>query len=359
VQDFDALAGDSGEGVPMEAPTYRGSSSAEERKPTLAEVARRAGVSTATASRVLNRSAPVSVSTLARVERAVRELGYVRHRAPSATARNTGAVSVVVFDDMVHYQSDAFYSRVLLGAEREVVRAGRELVVLTALRHSPRDSLLRFLCGGHVDGVVMVGMRDDDTPAQLVRAAGVPVVCLGGPHLSDDLPSVDADNKGGAKQAVTHLIKSGRRSIATIAGPRDMVAASDRLTGYRQAMEEAGMEPAGVVCRGDFTASSGEHAMLRLLDRHPDVDAVFAASDMMALGALRALHRLGVRVPDYVAVVGFDDAALARHTVPLLTTVRQPVEEMGARSVVEVLDAGAVGDRRVVMPTTLVLRDSA
>jgi DNA-binding LacI/PurR family transcriptional regulator len=358
VQNFDALAGDSGEGVPMEAPTDRGSSSVGDRRPTLAEVASWAGVSTATASRVLNRSAPVSVSTLARVERAVRELGYVRHRAPSATARNTGAVSVVVFDDMVHCQTDAFYSRVLVGAEREVVRAGRELVVLTALRHSPRDSLLRFLCGGHVDGVVMVGMRDDDTPAQLVRAAGVPVVCLGGPHLSDDLPSVDADNIGGARLAVEHLIRSGRCSIATIAGPRDMSAAVDRLTGYRQAMEEAGRQPTGVVCRGDFTASSGEHAMLRLLDRHPDVDAVFVASDMMALGALRSLHRLGVRVPDYIAVIGFDDAALARHTVPLLTTVRQPVEEMAARSVAELLDMeNAVG--KVVMPTNLVLRDSA
>jgi DNA-binding LacI/PurR family transcriptional regulator len=134
-----------------------------------------------------------------------------------------------------------------------------------------------------------------------------------------------------------------------------MVAASDRLTGYRAAIEDAGARP--TVCRGDFTAVSGEHAMLRLLDRNPGVDAVFVASDQMALGALRALHRLGVRVPDYVAVVGFDDAALARHTVPLLTTVRQPVEDMGARSVAELLENA--GDRRVIMPTTLVLRDSA
>jgi DNA-binding LacI/PurR family transcriptional regulator len=193
--------------------------------------------------RVLSRSAPVSVTALAPVEHAVRELGYVRHRAPSATARDTGAVSVVVFDDMVHYRSDAFYSRLLVGAEREVLRAGRELVVLTALRHSPRDSLLRFPCGGHVDGVVMVGMRDDDTPARLVRAAGVPVVCLGRPNGSAGLSYVDTDNQGGGRQAITHLIESGRRSIATIAGPRGMVAASDRLTGYRTAIEDAGARP--------------------------------------------------------------------------------------------------------------------
>jgi DNA-binding LacI/PurR family transcriptional regulator len=161
------------------------------QRPTLAAVARLAGVSAATASRVLNRSAKVSGSALSRVEQAVRELGYVRQRAPGG-ARGSGAVSVVVFDDMRHYQADSFYARVLLGAEREALRAGRELVVLTALRRSPRDSLLRFLCGGHVDAVVMVGLRADDTPAQLVRAAGVPVTCIGRPPDALDLPYIDA-----------------------------------------------------------------------------------------------------------------------------------------------------------------------
>jgi DNA-binding LacI/PurR family transcriptional regulator len=327
-------------------------------RPTLSEVARLAGVSTATASRVLNRSAPVNDRTRARVERAVVALGYVRQRAPAAT-RDSGAVSVVVFDDMLRYQRDSFYSRLLVGAERATHRVGLELVVLSALRHSPRDSLLRYLCGGHVDGVVMVGMRSDGAPARLVRTAGVPVICLGRSAL-DDLSYVDADNRGGARQAVTHLIASGRRAIATIAGPRDMTVADDRLTGYQQALTDAGLAPDRAVCRGDFTAASGEHAMLRLLDRYPDMDAVFAASDLMAMGALRVLHRLGVRVPDEVAVVGFDDAALARYTMPLLTTVRQPVEEMGARSVAELLaQRGGDTPRTVVLPTTLVLRDSA
>lgn len=325
-------------------------------RPTLAEVALRAGVSTATASRVLNRSARVNDRTRALVERAVAELGYVRQRAPAA-GRDSGAVSVVVFDDMLRYQRDTFYSRLLVGAERATHRVGLELVVLTGLRHSPRDSLLHYLCGGHVDGVIMVGMRSDGAPARLVRTAGVPVICLGRSGL-DDLSYVDADNRGGAWQAVTHLLASGRREIATIAGPRDMTVADDRLAGYQQALTDAGFAPA--VCRGDFTAASGEHAMLRLLDRHPGLDAVFAASDLMAMGALRVLRRLGVRVPDEVAVVGFDDAALARYTMPLLTTVRQPVEEMGARSVAELL-AQRRGDthRTVVLPTKLVLRDSA
>jgi DNA-binding LacI/PurR family transcriptional regulator len=306
---------------------------------------------------VLNRSARVSGGTLRRVEQAVRELGYVRQRAPSA-ARTSGAVSVVVFDDMLHYQSDSFYARVLVGAERAVLRTGRELVVLTALRRSPRDSMLRFLCGGHVDGVVMVGLRDDDTPVRLVKAAGVPVTCIGRPPGGEDLPYVDADNRDGALRAVTHLISTGRGRVATIAGPRDMIVAADRLAGYRQAVADGGHPVGDAVCRGDFTAASGEHAMLRLLDRFPAVDAVFAASDLMALGALRALRRRGVRVPDDIAVVGFDDAALARYTVPALTTVRQPVEEMGAVAVTGLVSPHGP-DQRVIMPTTLVLRESA
>jgi DNA-binding LacI/PurR family transcriptional regulator len=169
---------------------------------------------------------------------------------------------------------------------------------------------------------------------------------------------VDADNMGGAWQAVSHLISSGRQAIATIAGPSNMTAADDRLAGYRSALAEGGLAPDGIVCRGDFTVDSGEHAMLRLLDRHPDLDAVFAASDLMAVGALRGLRRLGVRVPDQVAVVGFDDAMLARHTTPRLTTVRQPVEEMGARSVDELLVADETC-RTIVLPTGLVLRESA
>jgi DNA-binding LacI/PurR family transcriptional regulator len=338
----------------MEARDDACAPSAAPARPTLAAVARLAGVSTATASRVLNRSAKVSGTALSRVEQAVRELGYVRQRAPGGM-HGSGAVSVVVFDDMRHYQTDAFYARVLLGAEREALRAGRELVVLTALRRSPRDSLLRFLCGGHVDGVVMVGLRADDTPAQLVRAAGVPVTCIGRPPDALDLPYVDADNEGGALRAVRHLAERGRRTIATIAGPRDMTVAADRLRGYQRAMVESGARE--LIGRGEFTATSGEHAMLRLLDRCPGVDAVFAASDLMALGALRALRGRGLRVPADVAVLGFDDAALARRTAPPLSTVRQPVEEMGALAVAGLLDEAGPA-QRVIMPTTLVLRES-
>ncbi|MEY9968435.1 DNA-binding LacI/PurR family transcriptional regulator [Streptacidiphilus sp. MAP12-16] len=326
-------------------------------RPTLAEVARRAGVSTATASRVLNRSAPVSGRALARVESAVRELGYVRHRAHNASVRGTGALAVVVFEDMIHYQSDLFYSRLLLGVERALKSAEREFVVITASRRAQRPTLVRYLCGGHVDGLLLVGPWGDEALPQLIRAAGVPVISLGRLPGAGDLPYVDADNLGGAALAVLHLLASGRRSIATIAGPPDMAVGADRLTGYRRAIRDSGASVRETVAYGDFTAASGEHALLRLLDLCPDLDAVFAASDLMAAGALRALRRLGIGVPEDVAVVGFDDDAVACRTRPRLTTVRQPVEEMGARAVAELL--GSVAEARVVMETRLVLRESA
>ena len=325
-------------------------------RPTLAEVAQRAGVSTATASRVLNRSAPVSEDALARVESAVQELGYVRQRAQSIGARATGAVAVVVFEDMIHYWSDVFYSRLLVGVERALQPGEQELVVLTASRRARRPSLLRYLCGGHVDGVLLVGPRGDDSLPQLIRAAGVPVVSLGRPMAPGDLPFVDADNLGGAAGAVGHLFRSGRRTVATIAGPPDMSVGADRLRGYFRAVRDSDGPGRETVAYGDFTVASGEHAMIRLLELRPGLDAVFAASDLMAAGALRALQRLRIRVPEEVALVGFDDDAVACRIRPLLTTVRQPVEEMGARAVAELLGRA---EGQVVMETTLVLRESA
>ena len=344
----------------MESTATAAGAAAETGRPTLAEVARRAGVSTATASRVLNRSARVSDAALARVESAVSELGYVRHRAHHAhnpAGQDAGAIAVVVFEDMIHYQSDLFYSRLLLGVERALLSAEREFVVLTASRRSRRPTLVRYLCGGHVDGILLVGPWGGDTLPRLIQAAGVPVVSVGRLPGAGDVPCVDADNHGGAVLAVRHLLHSGRRAIGTIAGPPDMAVGADRLSGYRTAIREAEPVVRETVAHGDFTAASGQHALLRLLDLRPDLDAVFAASDLMAAGALRALRRLGRSVPGDVAVVGFDDDAVALRTRPRLSTVRQPVEEMGARAVAELLGPPTAGER-VVMGTQLVLRES-
>ncbi|MFD8705535.1 LacI family DNA-binding transcriptional regulator [Kitasatospora sp. NPDC059648] len=322
--------------------------------PTLAEVARRAGVSTATASRVLNRSAPVATDVAARVERAACELAYVRLRA--ASARETGVVAVVVFADPVQYHSDAFPVRLLAGLRRSLPGAERELAVFTVPRRSRRPRLVRYLCGGHVDGVLLVGPWGDTALIRLLHTARVPVVSLGRPPEPGTVAFVDADNLAGAKDAVRRLCASGRRSVATIAGPPDTAAGADRLAGYRQATAAvAAVRPA--VAYGDFSSASGEHAMQRLLDQHPEVNAVFAASDQMAAGALRTLRRHGRRVPEDVALIGFDDAPVAARCRPALTTVRQPVEELGSRAM-ELLLANPARGESVVLPTRLVVRAS-
>ncbi|HEX4705625.1 MAG TPA: substrate-binding domain-containing protein [Pseudonocardiaceae bacterium] len=240
--------------------------------------------------------------------------------------------------------------------------AGTQLVLLMVRSAQEyQTSALRYLRGGHVDGALFVSMHGRH-PIDLDRVS-VPVVFCGCPVGTDpeNLSYVDADNRGGAERAVRYLVESGRQVIATVAGPQDMKPGVDRLDGYRAALTDAGRFDPRLVVYGDFGQASGDHAVHRLLERRPDVDAVFVASDLMAVGALRALRRSGRRVPDDVAVIGFDDSPIARQTEPPLTTVRQPIEEMGSRMVRELLTmirTGAPNGRRVVLDTELVVRDS-
>jgi DNA-binding LacI/PurR family transcriptional regulator len=333
-----------------------------EFRPKLADVAEHAGVSAATASRVLTGSARVRPETRLQVEAAIASLGYVRNRAPRASAAQpTGSVAFMVCEDNARVFSEPFFPLMLRSVSRELSARGIQLVLLTA--HAPRDYQIasRYLRGGHVDGALVVSMHGK-SPIDLGRL-GVPVVLAGravGPDTG--ISYVDADNAGGAQLAVEYLLKRGRTTVATIAGPPDMAPGADRLTGYRKAMSGAGRSDPGLVVFGDFGRAAAEHAMGRLLDRRPGIDAVFAASDLMALGALHALRRSGRRVPDDVAVIGFEDSPLARHTEPKLTTVRQPVEAMGARMAAELLaliSRGGEEPTQIVLPTELVIRDSA
>ncbi|GAA4135152.1 LacI family DNA-binding transcriptional regulator [Actinomadura keratinilytica] len=336
-------------------------SPADGRTPTLAHVAELAGVSPATASRVLSGSTRVSRAARMQVEEAVQRLGYVRRRPASREPRTSGAVAVVFCEDSARVFADPFFARVLWGVKREL--DGRApLVILMAGRPEEWRTTAEYLRGGHAAGVLLISSHRDHPAALVHAAAGAPVVLAGRPLTDVPLPYVDADNRGGARAAVRHLAASGRRAVATIAGPSDMAAGVDRLAGYRAAAEEAGLDTTGLIGRGDFGQLSGEHAMNRLLDRRPDLDAVLCASDPMAVGALRALRRAGRRVPDDVAVVGFDDAPIAQRVRPRLTTVRQPIEDLGARCVRELracMAGKGLSDRGVVLKTKLIVRDSA
>jgi DNA-binding LacI/PurR family transcriptional regulator len=332
-------------------------------RPTLDQVAERAGVGRGTVSRVINGSPQVSEHTRRAVEAAVAELGYVPNLAARAlVTRRTDAVALVISESEERVFSEPFFAGVVRGISAGVSAAGRQLVL--ALAAGEERPLERYLTPQHVDGVLLVSLHGDDPLPELLRTRGLPVVLGGRPPSGYGGAYIDVDNVGGAKAGVAHLVARGRTRIATISGPHDMGAGQDRLAGYRAALCAAGLaEAPALVVEGDFSEVSGLQAMRRLLAEQPDVDAVFAANDLMAIGALRALRDAGRRVPEDVAVVGFDDSPLSRVTDPPLSTVRQPVEDMG-REMAEMLlrlISGADGDthQSAVLPTELVVRASS
>lgn len=326
-------------------------------RPTLESVAARAGVSRATVSRVVNGLA-VTASIQDAVRRAIDELGYVpNHAARTLVTRRTDLIALVLPESTARvFSDDQFFPGVVNGISQVLESADKQLVLMLAGSPASHARIERSVAGRHVDGVLLASLHGaDPLPAALTRI-GVPVVCNERPPGPVSLPSVGVDNAGGAVTAVRHLIAAGRTRIATIAGPQDMVGGVDRLAGYRRALH--GRRP--LVEPGDFTLASGAAAMRRLLAAEPDLDAVFAASDLMAHGALTALREAGRRVPDDVAVVGFDDIALAQHTDPPLTTIRQPIVEIGSRmaSTLLRLVAGEDVEPTTTLPTELVVRRS-
>lgn len=331
-------------------------------RPTLEAVAARAGVSRGTVSRVVNNSPKVSPEARAAVLRAVEELGYVpNHAARTLVTRRTNTVALVVSESEERVFTEPYFAGMVRGISAGLAAGGSQLLLAMAQSADERERLEQYLAGGHVDGVLMISQHDRDTLPAAVEAAGVPFVLGGRPSGGVVRSYVDADNVGGARLAVAHLVAQGRRRIATITGPSDMQSGVDRLAGYRVGLTEAGLPNDDTLCReGDFSQDSGAAGMSELLARRPDIDAVFAASDPMAVGAMRVLKAQGRRVPEDVAVVGFDDSVIARHADPPLTTVYQPLEAMGKQMAVMLL-AQLRGERPhpVLFPTHLVVRASA
>lgn len=333
-------------------------------RPTLEAVARRAGVSRATVSRVVNGSTTVAVAIRDAVNQAVEELGYVPNQAArSLVTQRTESIALILPETASRvFSDDLFFPAVIRGVSLELEAADKQLVLMMAGSAASHDRVERYAMAGHVDGVMFASMHGaDPLPGSLARI-GIPVVCSGRPmaQVHSPVPYVDVDHFGGVAQAVGHFLAKGRRRIATIAGPQDMVAGVDRLNGYRAALEQAGLD--GLEAIGDFTRESGVKAMNELLAADPRLDAVFVASDMMAHGALQALKDAGRRVPGDVAVIGFDDFEISRYSDPPLTTVRQPIVDMGrtmARQMLGLVDDKLDVPQAVVLPTELVIRESA
>ncbi|MEV0202511.1 LacI family DNA-binding transcriptional regulator [Nonomuraea sp. NPDC050691] len=330
-------------------------------RPTLEAVAARAGVGRGTVSRVINGSPNVSEKAREAVRQAIEELGYVPNRAARAlVTRRTDTVALVVSESELRVFDEPYFAGTIRGIGSALSETGLQLILAMAQSDEEHERLEHYLTGQHVDGVLLLSLHGDDPLPARLEAMGVPTVLGGRPVGPAPYSYVDMDNRAGARQAVKHLLGLGRASIATIAGPQDMGVGVDRLAGYRDALLSSGMPE--LVAYGDFSEESGASAMRELLAGHPGLDAVFTASDLMAVGAMRVLKAAGRTIPGDVAVVGFEDSKAAAHTDPPLTTVHQPTEAMGrqmAQLLVARINGEEVRQPVVILDTHLVLRESA
>ncbi|WP_329117637.1 LacI family DNA-binding transcriptional regulator [Streptomyces sp. NBC_01465] len=343
------------------------------RRPTLEEVAARAGVGRGTVSRVINGSPRVSERTRSAVEEAVAELGYVPNTAARALAANrTDSIAVVVPEAESRFFSEPYFSGIVGGVGAALAETDLQLLLTFAGGAREQDKLASYLAAHRVDGVLLVSVHSDDPLADRLHQMDLPTVISGPRSAGEPLPSVDSDNYSGARAAVDHLLSRGRRSVGIIAGPLDVYGAERRLVGYRDQLAAGGFAyEKKLVAYGDFTEEGGRRCMAELLDRSPGLDAVFACSDLMASGARQVLRESGRRIPDDVALVGFDDSMIAQHMEPTLTSVRQPTWEMGRAMTGLLLDEIALAaegnrssasrdaERHLVLPTELVIRASS
>lgn len=333
-------------------------------KPTLEEVARLAGVSRATVSRVINNHPNVRTTVREKVWQAVRDSGYRPHAvARSLVTHRTGILGVVIPEAVSTLFTDPFFPLFLRGAT-EACNAHQQQLMLVLLSDptGEQEMYQRVLRNGYLEGVIVASATVGDPLIAAMLRDNIPFVSVGR-HPDKRVHAVDVDNLGGARTAVEHLLRLGHRRIATIAGPAEMISGQDRLEGYRQALESYHVPlNKRLVVHGDYTEAGGALAMQKLLPEGPT--AVFVASDTMAVGALKWLRQAGRRVPDDIALVGFDDIPVASAVEPRLTTVRQPISRLGALAV-DVLVGLLQGPpsvppspQRIVLPTELVIRDS-
>ena len=330
--------------------------------PTLEEVAAAAGVSRSTVSRVVNGSNQVSPDAAEAVQTAIDRLNYIPNRAARSLAiRRTMAIVLVVPEDTSRLFGDPHLAAKVQGIARGLEDSDYVLNLQVVEPQVPSEKSVRYLLGGNVDGALVVSHHSGDRFLERL-GAHMPTVFGGRPlrEVDENIYFVDVDNVAGAAMGTRHLIERGSRRIATIAGPPDMPAAIDRLTGWGDAMREAARET-GLVARGDFTRDSGARAMRDLLARDPGIDGLFVANDLMAVGAISVLREHGKSIPGDIAIVGFDDSPAATSGEIQLTTVHQPSREMGGEmaSTLLALLAGEPTEHVHVMPTRMVIRDSA
>ncbi|BCJ66840.1 LacI family DNA-binding transcriptional regulator [Polymorphospora rubra] len=327
----------------------------QDRRPTIEDVARVAGVSRATASRVINNGRGTSDEAQTRVHQAVDRLGYRPNPAARMLALGrTDVIDLVVLGyeaDLAQLGANPYFSRVVAGALSALAGTDTHLrvrIVAENAVHRSIDEIARAT----TQGAILVNVPPPLATRFHDRCERV--VSLGA--TADRVPAVEARNAHGAQVAVTYLHDLGRRRIAAVHGPAGNTCAASRRAGHLHAIHAAGLPD--ITGDGQFRREAGYRATARLIATRPDIDAVFAASDLMAAGAIQALTAAGRRIPDDVSVVGFDDSVIATAVNPPMTTVRLPVEQMAAAATRTLLDGGAAAHWRLVFPVDLVVRAS-
>lgn len=327
---------------------------------TLEDIARLSGVSRSTVSRVINAEVNVKEGTRQKVQEVINNYNF----QPNLAARGlvtgrTNVIGVVIPASVAVVFTDPYFPQLLQGISALCNTRDYSVMLWLAEPEFERRMISRILHNGLVDGVVVASIAMNDPIIESLIESKMPFILIGR-HPTEDVNYLDVDNVQSGRKATMHLVRLGYKRIATITGKQSQVAGYDRYQGYVKALQDSDhpVKPE-LVAEGDFTEESGYKGMQRLLKYKPD--AVFIASDMMAFGAMRALRDANLRIPEDVAVVGFDDIPASSKTIPPLTTVRQAIVQMGSLAVdalINIIETGTKTTQKVIMDTELVVRES-
>jgi LacI family transcriptional regulator len=329
---------------------------------TLEEVGKLAGVSRATVSRVINTPENVSPELRARVQRVIAETGYQPNLAArSLVSRRSNIIGLFIPSVARILFTDPYFFVLIHGVSQACNAHAYTLSLFIIHSREEEQQVYQNATGTSlIDGLIIKTEHTDDPYIARLLSQRIPFVYIGRPREPAHVNFVDADNVGGAALAVTHLLQLGRQRIATILPNQKLAVGPDRLAGYTSALEQHGHAvDERLIAYGDFSRRSGYRAMWQLLAHRPD--AVFVASDMMALGAIQAIRAAGLRIPDDIALVGFDDLPHAATADPPLTTIRQPITRTGTvatQTLFDILDRTPETPQHIILPVELVIRAS-
>ena len=328
---------------------------------TLEDIARMSGVSRSTVSRVINGDRNVNTQTREKVQDVIQSINFQPNLAARGLAvGHTGVLGLIIPTGVSSIFSDPYFPLLIQGVSAACNALDYSVMLWLAEPDFERKTISQIMYNGLVDGVIVSSMLVDDPLIEKLSESKRPFITIGRNPTNEQVNYVDVDNRTGVYQAVSHILRTGHRRVAVINGPQNTIGGQDRYQGYLDAMHERGIPVlAELVVEGEFSDTTGYLAMKQLLPKRPD--AVFVASDAMAIAAMRAIGEAGLRVPEDIAVVGFDDIPPAATCKPPLTTVRQPIQRTGCVAAEMLIDLIAHPDpqpRRIVLPTELVIRSS-